>query len=82
VPAVEVLVGTGRVFDRIIDPERTSELEAVMTDGAFYGMQTFEESLLGLYQAGTITRQVAISSATRPHDLMLRMDQLAPTPVG
>jgi twitching motility protein PilT len=76
VPAVEVLVGTGRVFDRILDPERTHELETVISEGGFYGMQTFEQSLLGLYSSGAITREVAISAATRPHDLMLKIEQL------
>jgi twitching motility protein PilT len=80
VPAIEVLVGTGRVFDRILDPDRTHELETVIADGGFYGMQTFEQSLLELYASGQITREVAISAATRPHDLMLRIDQLAPQP--
>jgi twitching motility protein PilT len=78
VPAVEVLVGTGRVSDRIIDPERTHDLETVIAEGNFYGMQTFEQSLLGLYRRGEVTRDVAIAAATHPHDLMLAIDQLGP----
>ncbi len=75
VPIVETLVATGRVFDRIIDPERTHELEDVIRDGAFYGMQLFDQHALALYQAGIITRQVALAAATRPHDLALMMAQ-------
>ncbi len=73
VPLVETLVATGRVFDRIIDADRTHELEDVIRDGAFYGMQLFDQAALELYQAGTITRHVALAAATRPHDLALMM---------
>jgi twitching motility protein PilT len=76
VPAVEVLVGTGRVFDRIVDPERTHELEEVLADGEYYGMQTFDQSILSLYARGEITQAVAIGAATHPHDLMLEIRQL------
>jgi twitching motility protein PilT len=77
VPVVETLVATGRVFDRIIDAERTHELEDVIRDGSYYGMQLFDQHALELYRAGVITRQVALSSATRPHDLGLLMDRVA-----
>lgn len=76
VPAVEVLVGTGRVFDRILDPERTHELETVIADGEYYGMQTFDASLLDLYRRGEITRGDAIGAATHPHDLLLAIQQV------
>ncbi len=75
VPIVETLVATGRVFDRIIDAERTHELEDIIREGAFYGMQLFDQHALELYRSGIITRQVALSAATRPHDLALMMSQ-------
>jgi twitching motility protein PilT len=77
VPIVETLIATGRVFDRIIDPERAHELEDVIRDGSFYGMQLFDQHALTLYRAGVVTRQVALSAATRPHDLSLQMEDAA-----
>jgi twitching motility protein PilT len=77
VPIVESLVATGRVFDRIIDAERTHELEDVIREGSYYGMQLFDQHALERYRAGVISRQVALSSATRPHDLSLLMDRAA-----
>ncbi len=77
VPIVESLVATGRVFDRIIDAERTHELEDVIREGSYYGMQLFDQHALALFQAGVITRQVALASATRPHDLALMMEREA-----
>ncbi len=77
VPLVETLVATGRVFDRIIDGERTYELEDVIREGSYYGMQLFDQHALDLYRRGVITRQVALGAATRPHDLALMMDAAA-----
>ena len=34
VPAMEVLVATGRVFDKIADSTQTHELEEIIADGA------------------------------------------------
>jgi twitching motility protein PilT len=76
VPATEVLIGTGRVFDRITAPERTYELEEVISDGEYYGMRTFDQSLAELYKEHTITRQVALGAATRRHDLQLAIDRI------
>ena len=77
VPIIETLVATGRVFDRIIDAERTHELEDVIREGSYYGMQLFDQHALELYRSGVISRQVALSAATRPHDLSLLMDRAA-----
>ena len=37
-PALEILVNTGRVAERIIDAQRTSEIKDVMAEGGYYGM--------------------------------------------
>src|SRR6202158_3480279 len=72
VPAVEVLVATGRVFDKIVTPEETHEIEQIIAEGEYYGMQTFDQSLLGLYADGQVTRRDALAGATQPHDLRLK----------
>ena len=75
VPAVEVLVATGRVFDKIVTPEETHEIEQIIAEGEYYGMQTFDQSLLGLYKQGLIELREAISASTTPHDLRLMIEQ-------
>lgn len=77
VPIVESLVANGRVFDRIIDPKQTHELEDVIREGSFYGMQLFDQHAAALYRAGVITRKVALAAATRPHDLALLLQNEA-----
>ena len=74
VPAMEVLVSTGRVFDKIADSTQTHELEEIIADGEYYGMQTFDQSLLHLYADGVVSRRDALSTASNPHDLRLKME--------
>jgi twitching motility protein PilT len=75
VPAIEVLVATGRVFDKIVNAEETHEIEEIIADGEYYGMQTFDQSLLSLYQRGAIDLREALAASTRPHDLRLLIEQ-------
>ena len=74
IPAMEVLVANGRVFDKIADSTATHELEEIIADGDFYGMQSFDQSLLKLFASGTISRRDAMASASNPHDLRLKME--------
>jgi twitching motility protein PilT len=75
VPAVEVLVATGRVFDKIVNPDETHEIEEIIAEGEYYGMQTFDQSLLGLYRAGLVELREALTASTKPHDLRLMIEQ-------
>jgi twitching motility protein PilT len=77
VPAIEILVNTGRVAERIIDPHKSGDsLEEVVADGDYYGMQTFDQSLLRLYRAGQITLRTALEGATNPSDLRVAIQRL------
>ncbi len=44
-----------------------------MTEGEFYGMQTFDQALVRLVREGTVTVEDAKETATNPHDLMLAL---------
>ena len=71
VAVCEILRMTGRARDMIMDPEQTGRLPEVITEGAYYGMQTFDQALLGLYQAGRIKFEDALRVASSPHDFKL-----------
>jgi twitching motility protein PilT len=73
VPAVEVLVNTGRVFDRLVDPDQTDGIVDVIADGGFYGMQTFDQALVALVKDGQVTVDEARRTATSPHDFDLQL---------
>jgi twitching motility protein PilT len=46
-----------------------------MADGEFYGMQTFDQSLLGLHRAGRIGLREAMAAATSPSDLRVALQR-------
>ncbi|MGH9037803.1 MAG: type IV pilus twitching motility protein PilT [Acidimicrobiia bacterium] len=81
IPAVEVLMATGRVFDKIVNADETHELEQVIAEGEYYGMQTFDQSLFGLHKNGLIGLRDALAAASHPHDLRIALQQ-AGLPVG
>jgi twitching motility protein PilT len=71
VAVCEILVMTGRVRDMIMDPTQTGRLHEVIQEGEYYGMQTFDQALLGHLQAGRITMEEAVKASTHPHDFKL-----------
>ena len=76
VPAVEVLVNTGRIADRIIDPETTGDsIHEIVADGEFYGMQTFDQSIFGLYRDGWVSLRDALAAASSAHDLRVALQR-------
>jgi twitching motility protein PilT len=71
VAVCEVLRMTGRVKDMIMNPDETGRLLEAVSEGAYYGMQTFDQALLEHVQAGRVTMEEAIKAATHPHDFKL-----------
>jgi len=71
VPAVEVLVNNERVFDRIVDPDQTYTLPEVIAEGDYYGMQSFDQAIMRLYEKGEVDFQTALAHATEPTDFKL-----------
>jgi twitching motility protein PilT len=71
VATCEVLRMTGRVRDMIMNPDETGDLPKAIEEGAYYGMQTFDQALLAHVQAGRVSMEDAIKFATRPHDFKL-----------
>jgi twitching motility protein PilU len=67
---VEVLLNTPLVSDLIRKGE-VHELKALMTKSTEVGMQTFDQGLYNLYQAGEITYDEALNHADSANDLRL-----------
>jgi twitching motility protein PilT len=74
-PGLEILINNGRVSERIADPEKTHEIKDVIQDGAYYGMATFDQSLLKLVQDGRVTVEDAFAAVSNRHDFELAMQQ-------
>jgi len=71
--ALEICINTGRVADAISDPAKTSTITSLIADGAYYGMQTFDQHFAALYAAGDITLNTALAVASNPHDLTIQL---------
>lgn len=80
VPAVEVMVMTGTIREYIMDPEKTYMIRDAMEEGEYYGMQTFDQSLLKLYSENRITMDDAIAMAGNAHDFKIKVRQLGMSP--
>jgi len=69
----EALVVTGRVQDLILNPDETARIGEVIAEGSYYGMQTFDQALLGHVMEGKVAEATALSAATSPHDFKLML---------
>jgi len=80
VPAVEVMLGTLSIRESIIDDAKTRNIPTIISEGmVHYGMQTFDQSLLGLYKKGLITYEEALLSASNPDDFALKVKGIQST---
>jgi twitching motility protein PilT len=80
VPAVEVMINTAYIRECILVPEKTRSIrEAIAAGTSQYGMQTFDQSLWDLFQAGLIAYDVALENASNADDFKLRAQGIAST---
>jgi twitching motility protein PilT len=60
----------------LANPEKTADIEQLVKDGSFYGMQSFDQSLISLFRDGVITLDAALVASTDPHDLTVELRRL------
>ena len=75
IPVVEILTGTAKVVDCIADPLRIHELEQVLAEGHYHGMQTLDQGLLELVRDGMVSLRDAIAVSANPEDLRIALSQ-------
>ena len=73
VPAVEILTNSPRVKELLRDGQ-TMDLYHAMKEGDFYGMQTFNQSLLKWVKSETIRLEAAMTASDDPDELRLELD--------
>jgi twitching motility protein PilT len=73
VPALEVLISTALTRELIGDKDRTKELpDAIAKGHTTYGMQTFDQSLMGHVKSGLVSYEEALKHVSNPDDFALR----------
>ena len=66
---VEVAVSTPRIREAIVDPEKTSLVLDIVSDGDYYGMRTFQQDAVRRVMDDSITLAEAEKVVTRVADL-------------
>jgi twitching motility protein PilT len=72
----EVMVNTARMRECLSDGGDSSELLQIIAEGDYYGMQTFDQSLLDLVARGEVMAAEATAMAINPHNFRLELTQL------
>jgi twitching motility protein PilT len=80
VPAVEVMVSTAFIRDGIVDKDKTATIHGAIAAGTSqYGMQTFDQSIFGLYQQGLVTLEEALRWASNVDEFKLKVQGISTT---
>lgn len=80
VPAVEVLVSTPLIRDCIADRTKTHLIQSAIAQGTSqYGMQSFDQSIFGLYVQGSISYDEALGWASSQDEFRLKVQGVSMT---
>src|SRR4051812_5716650 len=79
-PAVEVMISTAFIRDCIVDKEKTHLIHGAISSGTSqYGMQTFDQSIFGLFQHGLVSYEEALRWASNVDEFKLKVQGIAST---
>jgi twitching motility protein PilT len=79
-PAVEVMITTPFIRDCIVDKEKTHLIPGAIAAGTSqYGMQTFDQSIFGLYERGHVSYDEALRWASNVDEFKLKVQGIATT---
>jgi len=80
VAAIEVMVSTPFIRDCIVDKDRTHHIHGAIAAGTSqYGMQTFDQSIFGLYAQGLVSYDEALRWASNVDEFKLKVQGIAST---
>ena len=78
--AVEIMISTAFIRDGIVDKDKTHLIHgAIAAGGSQYGMQTFDQSIFGLFQRGEVTYEEALRWASNADEFKLKVQGIATT---
>src|SRR3954467_1985122 len=79
-PAVEVMISTPFIRDAIVDKEKTHLIHGAIAAGTSqYGMQTFDQSIFGLFEQGLVSYEEALRWASNVDEFKLKVQGIATT---
>jgi twitching motility protein PilT len=72
IPSCEIMIVTPHIKKQIEDNSSTGIVEGI-TKGQFYGMQSFNQSMVKLYKEGLVSEEDVLAAASNPDDVKLAM---------
>ena len=77
-PTVEVMISTAFIRDCIVDKDKTHLIPGAIAAGTSqYGMQTFDQSIFGLFEQGLVSYEEALRWASNVDEFKLRVQGIA-----
>jgi twitching motility protein PilT len=74
-PATETLVVTS-LIRKLLMEEKANEVNRAIEQGAYYGMHSFDQDIIRLFNEHKITKEEALDASTNPDDLLVKMNTL------
>ena len=79
-PAIEIMMSTPTIREYILNPEKIPAIHTAIAEGVTqYGMQTFDQSVMGLLRDGYITEEEALKNCNNPNELSLKLKGISAT---
>src|ERR671918_603639 len=79
-PAVEVMISTAFIRDCIVDKDKTHLIHGAIAAGTSqYGMQTFDQSIFGLFEQGLVSYEEALRWASSVDEFKLKVQGISTT---
>lgn len=75
VPAIEVMLNEALIRE-LITEGRYEKVTEVMEKNTNMGMQTFDQSILALYQTGLITEETVLNQSDKVSDIKVKLQQI------
>lgn len=70
VPLVEIMINSAAIRECMTQPDKMHLIGGLIEDDqGTHGMQSFDQSILGLFNNGTISFETALENANNPNDL-------------
>jgi twitching motility protein PilT len=74
-PATEILVVTS-LIRKLLMEDKFPEVNKAIEQGQYYGMHSFDQDIIRLFNERKITKEEALDASTNPDDLLVKMNTL------
>lgn len=73
IPALEIMMNSAAIQDCIVDEDKIGNIPELIENGTQYGMQSFDQAIMRLYKAGTISLDEANNNVSNRDEFDMRV---------